>query len=396
MILSITAFKKVLVIDDELGPRESLRILLKNDYEVHCVDRVEKGLALLDEYQPDVIIMDIRMPGMDGIEGLRRIRQVNPAVAVIMLTGFGALETAQEAIRHGANDYLKKPFDTKEILQVIARNIERCELQQRRLKAEQELNDLNQRLVGELEQKSHLATLGQASAEIVHDLRNPLSVVLGYVQLLAEDLKLAKEANASHSQEVDPLEYVEVIEKSARRCRELLDLWNNLGKSTSDHPEPVNVVSMLQDIKGEAMAMARKQKASIIFDLDCSPEVLIEADRLQIPRTIINLIDNALKHGQTSAHRTEVNVSLQRAETAGQVVLQVRDYGPGIPPEQLNQVTNRFGRGESRLHSGSGLGLAIVAQIMHGLGGQLQLENGQQGGLKVRLYLPEAKQEEQA
>ena len=383
MILSITAFKKVLVIDDELGPRESLRILLKNDYEVHCVDRVEKGLALLDEYQPDVIIMDIRMPGMDGIEGLRRIRKVNPAVAVIMLTGFGALETAQEAIRHGANDYLKKPFDTKEILQVIARNIERCELQQRRLKAEQELNDLNQRLVGELEQKSHLATLGQASAEIVHDLRNPLSVVLGYVQLLAEDLKLAKEANASHSQEVDPLEYVEVIEKSARRCRELLDLWNNLGKSTSDHPEPVNVVSMLQDIKGEAMAMARKKKATIIFDLDCSPEVLIEADRLQIPRTIINLIDNALDALPATGGEIRVSAVCDDRE----VHLHIADNGEGIPEENLERIFEPYFTSKEK-GKGTGLGLYISKRIIENHRGTITVSSKVDAGTTFSLRFP--------
>lgn len=383
MILSITAFKKVLVIDDELGPRESLRILLKNDYQVHCVDRVEKGLALLDEYQPDVIIMDIRMPGMDGIEGLRRIRQVNPAVAVIMLTGFGALETAQEAIRHGANDYLKKPFDTKEILQVIARNIERSELQQRRLRAEQELNDLNQRLVGELEHKSHLASLGQASAEIAHDLRNPLSVVLGYVQLLAEDLKQAKDTHVGLGQEADPLEYVEVIEKSARRCRELLDLWNNLGKSTADHPEPVHVVSMLQDIKGEALAMARKQKASITFDLDCSPEVLIEVDRLQIPRTIINLIDNALD--ALPAEGGEIRVSAVCDDR--EVHLHIADNGEGIPEENLERIFEPYFTSKEK-GKGTGLGLYISKRIIENHRGTITVSSRIHVGTTFSLRFP--------
>ena len=86
---------RVLVIDDELGPRESLRILLKNEYEVITADSVARGLQYLRERQPDAIVMDIRMPGTSGIEGLREIRQIDPNVSVIMLTGYGALETAQ-------------------------------------------------------------------------------------------------------------------------------------------------------------------------------------------------------------------------------------------------------------------------------------------------------------
>ena len=82
---------EILVIDDEIGPRESLRMLLKPDYNVHTADNVEAGLKLLKEKQPDTIVMDIRMPGMTGIEGLRKIREIDPHLSVIMLTGFADL-----------------------------------------------------------------------------------------------------------------------------------------------------------------------------------------------------------------------------------------------------------------------------------------------------------------
>ena len=102
---------KVLVIDDENGPRESLKMVLKYDYEVFLADRVAGGVELLREKEPDLVIMDIRMPEKSGIEGLQEIREINPFVSIVMLTGYGELETAQQAIRFGANDYLQKPFD---------------------------------------------------------------------------------------------------------------------------------------------------------------------------------------------------------------------------------------------------------------------------------------------
>src|SRR6266576_4053348 len=114
---------KILVIDDEIGPRESLRMLLTEDYNVHTADCVETGIKLLKEKTPDTIVMDIRMPGMTGIDGLRKIREIDPHLSVIMLTGFGALDTAKEALRLGANDYISKPFDAHEMQQVINRNV---------------------------------------------------------------------------------------------------------------------------------------------------------------------------------------------------------------------------------------------------------------------------------
>src|SRR5256886_15096186 len=120
-----TELPQILVIVDEMGPRESLRMLLKPNYRVHTADNVEAGLRILREKKPDAVISDIRMPGTSGIEGLRKIREIDPHVAVIMLTGFGALETAQEALRLGANDYINKPFDAVQMREVIGRNVER-------------------------------------------------------------------------------------------------------------------------------------------------------------------------------------------------------------------------------------------------------------------------------
>src|ERR1041385_3775758 len=172
---------EILVIDDEIGPRESLRMLLKPDYQVHTADCVETGLKLLKEKTPDTIVMDLRMPGMSGIDGLRKIREIDPNLSVIMLTGFGALDTAREAIRLGANDYISKPFDATEMREVIDRNVERTRFYRSSENAASEIKELNNRLLKELAQKERLAALGQASAEFVHDLGNPLTIVWGYV-----------------------------------------------------------------------------------------------------------------------------------------------------------------------------------------------------------------------
>src|ERR1700704_4141476 len=239
---------QILVIDDEMGPRESLRMLLKTDYQVHTADCVEAGIKLLKEKQPDTIVMDIRMPGMTGIEGLRKIREIDPHLSVIMLTGFGALDTAKEALRLGANDYISKPFDAGEMREVIGRNVERTRLQRASENTASEIKELNSRLLKELAQKERLASLGQASAEFVHDLGNPLTIVWGYVQLLAKRLESEKSANDGAGENATSVKELNIIEQNVRLCRELLTMWQSYGNVEASPPKPISVSGIVREV----------------------------------------------------------------------------------------------------------------------------------------------------
>src|SRR3954453_20079191 len=244
---------KILVIDDEIGPRESLRMLLKPEYNVATADCVEAGIRLLKEKQPDTIVMDIRMPGMTGIDGLRKIREIDPHLSVIMLTGFGALETAKEALRLGANDYISKPFDAGEMREVIGRNVERTRVQRASDSAAAEIKELNNRLLKELAQKERLASLGQASAEFVHDLGNPLTIVWGYVQLLAKKLEQSEKENGAQSQNAKELQ---IIEQNVRLCRELLTMGQSYGSVEASPHKPISVCAITREVVKGVTAMA--------------------------------------------------------------------------------------------------------------------------------------------
>lgn len=111
---------KILVIDDQKGPRESLRMVLKDDYEVALAETPFEGLRLVKEFQPDVVFLDIRMPQMEGTEVLRRIKETEPSIEVAMITAYAAVESAQEAVRYGAIDYLTKPFAANDVLRELS------------------------------------------------------------------------------------------------------------------------------------------------------------------------------------------------------------------------------------------------------------------------------------
>jgi len=118
----------ILIVDDEIGPRESLRMILKPNYNVFTVENGYAAIQMIQQLEMDVITLDLKMPGMSGIDTLKEIRAINPDVPIIVVTGYGTLESAIEAIRYGVFDYIPKPFNVPEIMTIIEKSIQRKKL----------------------------------------------------------------------------------------------------------------------------------------------------------------------------------------------------------------------------------------------------------------------------
>ena len=371
---------QVLVIDDEMGPRESLRMLLKPSYQVHTADSVEIGLKLLNEKKPDAIVMDIRMPGMTGIEGLRRIRQIDPHLSVIMLTGFGALETAKEALRLGANDYISKPFDAREMREVISRNVERTRHHRTSESAAGEIKELNSRLLQELAQKERLASLGQASAEFVHDIGNPLTIVWGYVQLLAKKLEESEPTDDPNA--VSSNKELEIIEQNVRLCRDLLTMWQSYGSVEATPHKLISISDIVREVVAGVGAIAKETPVELKCDVTEDPCSLM-GDAVQITRAIQNVIINAI---QASGDRKgTVEVSCIRKDFY--VDVRVADTGQGISPEQIARIfdpyfTTKQGK------SGTGLGLFITRKVVDDHNGSIKVDSTPGIGTTITIRLP--------
>ena len=116
---------RILVVDDELGPRESLRMLLKTSYQIQTADGGRAALEQIPAYRPDIVILDIKMPEIDGLEVLRRIKRIDPAIEVVMITAYASLETVKMALTHGAFEYLIKPFSRQDLEDVVRRALGR-------------------------------------------------------------------------------------------------------------------------------------------------------------------------------------------------------------------------------------------------------------------------------
>jgi DNA-binding NtrC family response regulator len=115
----------ILIVDDETGPRESLRMILKPIYEVHTASNGQEALHLIQTKDIDVVTLDLNMPGLSGIDALKEIRKLKPNMEVIVITGYGTLTNAQEAIRFGAGDFISKPFNVADVISIVAKSFER-------------------------------------------------------------------------------------------------------------------------------------------------------------------------------------------------------------------------------------------------------------------------------
>ena len=371
---------KILVIDDEFGPRESIRFLFKDKYDVHCADSVNIGLGYLRDQAPDVIILDIKMPGKSGIEGLGEIRELDHLVSVIMLTGFGNLETAQKAIRLGATDYIKKPFDTREMRDVVARYIGQTQIARKRHATARSLESLNQKLSEDLEDRQHMATLGEASTELIHDLRNPLTIISGYVQLLMQDIENMADTEsdiASHA-----LDYLQLINKNVHRCHEMAEMWRSLGKKEIPDLHLADIDSFIAEAFEQATALCDGSPSQVQLRPG-KAQVKVNIDSLQLSRAMMNLVSNALEALPPDGGL--VMISWHVDETT--VTIRVEDNGCGIPEDMLESVCNAYitTKDES---GGMGIGLFITKKAIAVQGGTFTIENKPEGGVMASIILP--------
>ena len=371
---------RILVIDDELGPRESLRFLFKGEYDVVCCDSVDTGVAELRKQGPDAIIIDIKMPGKTGVQGLQEIRAIDSDVSVIMLTGFGSLETAQEAIRHGANDYVKKPFDAEEMREIARKYVNRTRMLRGRLGAVSELKTLNKQLQSELASKDHLAQLGQASSEFVHDIKNPLAVICGYVQLLMDQLQNTTSTKVLQTGEAR--EYLARVKRNVLRCQELSKMWRSLGKKDEMRMESCSIMEIVAEVTESSEAIAADVDGRVEM-LNGPADCMVRGDSLQIFRALQNLVGNAIQAFPDRGGLVKVGWECRD----GRVVIEVRDNGCGIPPDKLETIfepyfTTKEGSG------GMGIGLFITKKVIENHAGKISITNAPDGGAVACVDLP--------
>ncbi len=396
----------IIVIDDEAGPRESLRMILHLDHDVRMAAGGLEGLDMIAENPPDLVFLDIRMPGMDGSEVLRRIKETVPDTEVAMITAYGAVTTAQEAMRLGALDYITKPFGVVEVSAVVDRALARRQEQQEQAQLMDELSGTIDRLSvqitdaqddeseagdnamhegltsahssieDQLNEVLRLSSIGEVAAEVAHDLNNFLSTILFRIEIMLLDVDQGQAPAAEGL--VDGLRQIGL---AARDGGEALERISALAKS--DPYEP-NVDVDLCEIMREAaeLSQGRVDQSDLhrlVLELDPLPTIVGSPAGLRTVFT--NLIINA-----HHALEGEGEIHLRTFERDGRVCAEIVDSGVGMSPDVLSHLQEPFftTKGEA----GTGLGLTVSYKVVTQHQGTLEFESEPGEGTTARVYLP--------
>jgi len=355
----------ILVVDDQPANLRAVSALLtRHGYSVETAGNGEDALRLADETAPDLLLLDMMMPGMDGFELLSRLKQ-RPALQrlpAVFLTAAQDRELLLRAFDVGAVDYVTKPFMPEELLA--------------RVNAHVGLKLTRDRLERVARERQELVNL------VAHDLKNPLSSVLFASDVLRN--------NACKPERVP--RYLQMIHESAADAIGYIRRYLELQAAHNGHPPAAAAVSLRQVLawlveRYELQLESRGMRLSVSGEED---DALVAIDGLVLRQVAENLLSNAMKYAPGSV----VELSI-RAGSPGYRQLRVEDRGPGISPARQRELFKPFTRLSDSNPDGlsSGLGLSLAKQILAGSGGQLWYEDREGGGARFVVELPVAQAE---
>ncbi len=376
----MTTRGRILVIDDEPGIREGCKRALTPQgftVEVAC-DGIE-GLEKIKADGYDVILLDIMMPGVGGIELLSLIREHDPQAVCIIITGYGTVQLAVSAIKRGAYDFLTKPFTVDDLLLAVTHGLEhrRLLLEEQRVKAlEAEAQQLayEKRKLEEVERvKTTFIRL------ITHELQAPIAAIQGYLQLILDGY-------------VEPEKQRELLEKASARAQEqmaliadLLTLSKLRDARQREQITDVRLDELLQQTIEPFQAQAAEK--GVLLRAHIEGEIPpVRGIPGEFKSLWTNLISNAVKYTPPGG---SVAVSLRTDN--GKIVGRVSDTGIGIPPEARDRLFTEFFRADNAKAlalRGTGLGLVIVKQAVENAGGQIWVESELGRGTTFTFTIP--------
>jgi signal transduction histidine kinase len=372
---------KILLIEDEYLVRESYMEMLRFlNYDVETADNGVEGVKKVKNGDFDIVITDLNMPIMDGMETLRQIKKDKPEVEVIVVTGFATIENAISAMKSGAFDYITKPVSLEHVRLVL----NRCVQQIHSKRENQELRDINTRLRELNELKNKFITITN------HELRTPLAVIKGYIDLL--DISIEREEGSEIG------EYFAILDSTVKEMVEMVDSMHDLSRTKKKIDDSngidINVNELVEAVYKSMIVLFNERGISISIELEPNP-IFIKGDRKLIRQSIRELMQNSLKFTKKGG---EVQVSVSKDSGKNTAVIKVKDTGVGIPADKINLIFEKFYEVQDVMYhstsktnfmgGGIGVGLSMVKEIAENNNGRVVVESEVGKGSTFSLIFP--------
>lgn len=358
----------VLIIDDDVAILDSCsQVFVKEGYKIDTAGDGDTGLQKYKEIMPDVVLVDLKMPGKNGMEVLEELKTIDSNCVSIVITGYGTVESAVEAMKRGAYDFLPKPFTPDELRLIVRRGLER-----RRFIRETESLRREKQIM-----QNNFITL------VSHELRSPLAAVQQNLMVITDGMVGELPGKAQ-----------EMLLRMKARIKGLISLigdWLDLNRVESGElvtqMEIVEIRDVLCEVIELLQPLAEEKKVSLSFaeGAECPP-LLGNRETLQMLFT--NVIHNGIKYNVEGG---TVEIILEKE--ADGLKIMVEDTGIGIPGENIPLIFEQFYRVKNKKRIiGSGLGLSIAKKIVEAHSGTIEVKSEVGKGTIFTIYLPDPKE----
>jgi two-component system sensor histidine kinase/response regulator len=397
----------LMIVDDEEGPRDSLRVIFKDDYHLLLAADGATAIKLAKENKVDVALLDIRMTGMSGIELLERLKYVDPGIEVVMMTAFETTDTLRQAMRLRACDYVNKPFDLNTMRSAVSNAMQRHTLENEIHTHAERLPELLAQLQDQKIEEQMTQTRGEIYASIIHDINGPLTVISGFVQLLNQRI------GNSTRLDLEDLQFIKdrlrTITRQVTNCIEISRRYLSFLRRQNGDSIRVGMNQLLGDL--QHLVRVHPSLHNNQFSLTpLTEDVAIDLNGTDVLQVLLNLIVNGFQCSSqphlveltSRVHTDPIDLTAFKdgpherllnvenfINTPPLLALLVRDTGPGIPPEVLPKIfTPYFTTKGTR--QGTGLGLNIVQRLVREAKGALHVRTQIGEGTTFTVYLPTA------
>lgn len=371
---------RIVLVDDEADIREVMAIALEDaGYDVHTASDGKAGIRLCQTVAPQIVITDIRMPGMNGIQVLEEIKKLNPDIEVIVFSAFGEMDLAIQALQLDASDFITKPVNDDALHMALKRARDRYGAR-KKLKDYTALLEREYADQARILHQDKMISLGRLAASVVHEINNPLSGILNYARLMIRILNrgpLAEDRREKFGQ------YLKLVESETGRCSQIVSSLLTFSRKSPLAFESVSIADLIE--RCTILSQHKLQLQHIGLESRIEPDIPpVEGDFNQLQQCVINLIFNVIDAMPEGGTLTLVG---RYEHASARVIISVKDTGSGISEADLPHIFEPFFTTKKEGY-GVGLGLSTVYGIIERHKGTVSVESRPGRGSTFKLELP--------